>query len=119
MAKRQGDQVIDGRIEIEKASSVAIEEPKRKRDRGIQVLEEKRSTAEKASNTNVSFEEPSKASYKRNCKSGKMNHRRLLNEILKSKDTAIQWCMEKKVLRSEMRCDTCNVPMKLVKDKGM
>ena len=84
---------------------------KRTRDRGIQELEsESTAKSDKSTNTVDSFlkqQSKNDGSYDRSTKSGKMNHRKLLDTIVISKHAAIKWCMENKLIKSSMMCDKC------------
>lgn len=46
-----------------------------------------------------------------------MNHRRLLREVLCSKDTVINWCQSVGLIKTNRECGKCNGAMKL-KKKG-
>ena len=57
----------------------------------------------------------SKGSYSRSTvDSGKkMNHRRLINEVIPNKETAIQWAFDNNIIASCRQCPVCNSNMQL------
>ena len=76
---------------------------KRMRDIGIQVLDyENIIKVDKSTNTEGTYDNQSDHSYDRYKKVRQMNYRTLINSIIATKESTINWCKEgQKVRRSE------------------
>ena len=93
-----------------------MEHSKRKRDRGTQTpIPVEKSSMDVSVQCGSDFKA---GSYGRNKESHWFTHRFLLQTVLNSKESSIEWCMDHNIIKSFVNCPTCKCQMILSKTKS-